>query len=165
MKRKMILGICTSLLTLSVVGCSSNDKTSQSNEEASNKSQVEQTKETTATLQDGTYEVETKDADDNGGKARVSLVIKDGKINEAKYNEFTDKGNKREDDEYNKMMKEQAGVSPKEFEPQIEEQVIQAQSIEIDGVSGATGSSEKAKSLFSKALENAKAGKTDKDLM
>lgn len=164
MKRKVIVGLCTSLLALSLVGCTSSDeKKSQTETPATETSQ--KATETDAKIKDGTYEVETKDFDDNGGKARVSVKVEGGKIVEAKYNEFTEKGDKRDDEGYNKMMEEKAGTSPSKYEVELEKQVMNAQSAEIDGVTGATGSSTKAKTLFAKALENAAEGKTEKEVM
>ncbi|MDO5039105.1 FMN-binding protein [Clostridium sp.] len=156
MKRKLLVGLFAAALSLSLVACGG-DK--QTDAPAADNSKQE------ATMKDGTYEVETKNADDNGGKARASVTIKDGKITEAKYNEFTDKGDKREDKEYNKMMKEKAGTNPSEYEVKIEEGVVKAQSADFDAVTGATNSSAKAKTLFEEALNNAKEGKTDKELV
>ena len=162
MKRKLTVAVCASLLTLSLVGCSTT-KEETPEAEAPRTEATDSNEE--AKLQDGTYEAETKEADDNGGKARAKIVVVDGKITEATYNEFNDDGDKRENEEYNKMMKEQAGVSPSEYEVKIEEQVIEAQSFEIDGVTGATSSSAKAKSLFEAVLKNAAEGKTEKALI
>ena len=161
MKRKIAVGLCASLLTLSLVGCSSTDEKAPETEAPAKT----ETEANASGLQDGTYEVETKEFDENGGKARATVVVKDGKIAEAKYNEFTEKGDKREDKGYNDMMKEKAGVSPVEYEVEIEKQIVTAQSPEIDGVSGATSSSVQAKSLFATALENAKEGKAEKELV
>lgn len=155
MKRKLLVGLCVAALSLSLVACGGEKQTEAPAEGSKQES----------TMKDGTYEVETKNADDNGGKARASVTIKDGKIAEAKYNEFTNKGDKREDKEYNKMMKEKAGTSPSEYEVKIEEGVVSAQSADFDAVTGATSSSAKAKTLFGEALNNAKEGKTDKELV
>ncbi|MGL5715518.1 MAG: FMN-binding protein [Paraclostridium sp.] len=114
-------------------------------------------------MKDGVYEVETKEADDHGGKAKVSVTVKDGKITEASFIEFNDNGNKRENPDYNKNMKEASGTRPQEYEPELEKQVVDKQSAEIDGVSGATASSDKAKSLFASAIENANEGNTEKN--
>lgn len=161
MKRKLALGLCTSFLALSLVGCSSPKE--EAPEEKAPEKEVAQENE--GAMTDGTYEVETKDFDDNGGKAKVVVTIKDGKITEAKYNEFTEKGDKREDEGYNEMMKEKSGTNPAEYEVEIEKQVMDVQSAEIDGVTGATGSSTKAKTLFQKALDNAAEGKAEKELI
>lgn len=160
MKRKVLVGLCASLLTLSLVGCSSTPK-----EEAPAKEEPTKTEETAAEMKDGVYEAETKEADDKGGKARASVKVEDGKIVEASYNEFNDDGDKRANEEYNKAMKEKSGTNPSEFEPAIEKQIVDSQSAEIDGVTGATHSSAKAKSLFDAALKNANEGKTEKELV
>ena len=158
MKRKVLVGLCASLLTLSLVGCSSTPK------EEAPKKEAPKTEEA-AGMKDGAYEAETKEADDKGGKARASIKVKDGKIVEASYNEFTDDGDKRVNEGYNKMMKEKSGTNPSEYEPAIEKQIVDSQSAEIDGVTGATHSSAKAKTLFDAALKNANEGKTEKELV
>ena len=79
--------------------------------------------------------------------------------------EFNDNGDKRTNEAYNKNMKDTAGTSPEEYEPQLEQQVVDKQSAEIDGVSGATSSSDKAKALFVAAIENANEGNTEKELV
>lgn len=153
MKKKLLAMLVLPLAAMAMVSCGG--------EKEDTTTEAPKT-ETTAEYKDGTFEAETKDADENGGKARVSVKIEGGKIASATYNEFTDKGDKRTDEGYNKMMKEQAGTSPSEYEVKIEEQVKEAQSADIDGVSGATSSSAKAKSLFAAALDNAKEGKAEK---
>lgn len=153
MKKKLLAMLVLPLAAMAMVSCGG--------EKEDTTTEAPKT-EATAEYKDGTFEAETKDADENGGKARVSVKIEGGKIASATYNEFTDKGDKRTDEGYNKMMKEQAGTSPSEYEVKIEEQVKEAQSADIDGVSGATSSSAKAKSLFAAALDNAKEGKAEK---
>ena len=77
--KRVALILMAILTSLSLVACGG-DK--QTDAPAADNSKQE------ATMKDGTYEVETKNADDNGGKARASVTIKDGKITEAKYNEL-----------------------------------------------------------------------------
>ena len=150
MKKKLVLVLCSAMMAMSLVACGGSDKPEEKPQEA-----------TKQTMKDGTYEVDTKD--DKDGGAKVSITVKDGKITEAKYNEFTKEGNKRENKEYNPQMKEVAKTSPETFEVEFEKQVVAAQNHEIDGVTGATGSTAQAKQLFKKAIENAEAGKTDKE--
>lgn len=164
MKRKILVGVCASLLTLSLVGCSSTTKEEAPAKETATKEETTAKEETTG-MKDGVYEAETKSADENGGKARVSVKVESGKIVEASYNEFTEDGDKRDNAEYNKMMKEKSGTNPSEYEPTIEKQIVEAQSAEIDGVTGATHSSAKAKTLFGAALKNANEGKTEKEVI
>lgn len=158
MKKKLLAMILLPVAALSFVACGG-DKTQEGNKEDANSSAVE------SEYKDGTYEVETKEADKNGGKARVSVEFKDGKIIEVKYNEFNDKGDKRDNKEYNDMMKEKAGISPSEYEVKIEEAVMEKQSAQFDAITGATSSSSKAKTLIDEAISNAKDGKTEKTLV
>lgn len=159
MKRKMAIGLCVGLLSLSLVGCSSENK-----EEEAPKTDAPVSEES-AGMKDGVYEAETKEADEKGGKAIATIKVEGGKVVEVTYNEFNDDGNKRDNKEYNEMMKEKSGTNPSEFEPEIEKQIKDAQSAEIDGVSGATSSSAKAKQLFGAAFNNANEGKTEKELV
>ncbi|CUP62835.1 MAG: FMN-binding protein [Clostridium baratii] len=153
MKRRLVAILCTAVLSLSLVACGSGEEKKDTAKEGTT---------TSTELKDGTYEAETKEADENGGTAKVKVVVKDGKITEANYNEMTKDGNKRENESYNKMMKEKAGTSPSEYEVEIEKKVVEKQSADFDAVSGATTSSNKAKQLFNAALDNAKEGKTEK---
>ncbi|MGG7078177.1 FMN-binding protein [Clostridium sardiniense] len=155
MKKKLLVGLCTAALAISLVGCGGSDD---------NKAK-EENKGSEVTMKDGTYEVETKNADDNGGKAKVVLTVADGKITKATYNEFTDKGNKREDKEYNDMMKEKAGTNPAVYEVELEKKIVESQSGDFDAVTGATSSSAKAKTLVTEAINNANEGKTEKELI
>ncbi|WP_024620809.1 FMN-binding protein [Metaclostridioides mangenotii] len=162
MNKKILSVLCAGIISISVVGCSSKPAEESKDDQ---KTEVSTPKDNESKLKDGTYEAETKDADDKGFKATATIVVKDGKISEAKYLEFSDKGDKKDDEEYNKKMKEVSGTNPQEYEVQIADQVVKAQSGEIDGVTGATGSTSKAKQLFAKAVENAGNGKTEKELM
>lgn len=118
-------------------------------------------------FKNGEYSVETKNIDDHGYKAKLSIKVEDGKITEANYNEFNGETNalKRDDEGYNKKMTEVSGLGPADFEPQLEEALVEAQSSEIDVITGATGSCEKFKTLAKKVLENAKEGITEKTLI
>lgn len=146
MKKKLVVLLCSAMMAMSLVACGGADKPQDTAEQK---------------MKDGTYEVDTKD--DKDGGARVSIKIADGKITEAKYNEFTKEGDKREDKEYNKKMMDAAKTNPETFEAEFEKQVVASQKYEIDGVTGATSSTAQAKQLFQKAIENAETGKTDKE--
>lgn len=145
MKKKILLAVIASVMSLSLVACGGDKK-----EEANNDA-----------LKDGKYEVEAN-ADDKGNKAVLVVEVKEGKIATVNYNEISEKGNKRDDEDYNKMMKDKSGSNPAEFEPALEKQLVEKQSAEVDGVTGATGTSTKFKAMAAKALENAKAGNTEK---
>ena len=118
-------------------------------------------------LKDGDYTVETSEADEHGYKAKLSIKISDGKITEAKYNEFNSETNamKREDKGYNEKMTEVSGIGPAEYEPKLEKALIEKQSSDIDVITGATGSSNQFKKLAEKVLKNAEEGKTEATLV
>ncbi|MGL5648174.1 MAG: FMN-binding protein [Clostridium sp.] len=151
MKKKLLLALCTAAMTMSLVACGGTAE--------------EKPKEPAAkTMQDGTYEVESKpDAEGKGAKA--SIVVKDGKIAEAKYNEFTKDGDKRNDEKYNKMMMDKVKTSPEVFEVEFEKQVVAAQNHEIDGITGATSSAATAKELFKTAIDNSLDGNKEKEVI
>lgn len=161
MKKKLIATVCASLMVFSLVSCGGEEKPEEKQPEKPAAAQGE-------TLKAGTYEAETKEADDKGNKAKIVVTIDDaGKIADVKYNEFNAEKNenKRDNEEYNKMMKEQAKTNPAEFEPTLEKQFVEKQGTEIDGVTGATSSSALAKKLAAAALASAKEGKTEKALV
>lgn len=151
MKKKVLLAVIASIMSLSLVACGGEKK-----------EEVNADKTASTELKDGKYEVEAN-ADEQGNKAVLVVEVKEGKIATVNYNEISEKGNKRDDEEYNNIMKEKSGTNPAEFEPALEKQLVEKQSAEIDGVTGATGSSSKFKAMATKALENAKAGKTEKE--
>ena len=66
---------------ISIISCrctSSDEKAPETDAPATETSQ--EAPEAASEMKDGTYEVETKDFDDNGGKARVSVKVEGGKI-------------------------------------------------------------------------------------
>lgn len=146
MKKKLLAIVLSTIVASSFIGCG-----------ASNSSK----------LKDGNYTVETANADDHGYKAKLSITVSEGKITEAKYNEFNAETNvmKRDDKDYNEKMKGVSGVGPSEYEPQLEKSLIDKQSAEIDVVTGATNSSEQFKKLAAEALKNAEEGKTEETLV
>ncbi|WP_297521954.1 FMN-binding protein [uncultured Clostridium sp.] len=156
MKKKILAMLLLPMAALTFAACGGDEEA---------KTEGTSTETTEGAITNGLYEVETKDADENGGKARASVKFEGGKIVEVKYNEFTEKGDKREDAGYNEMMQEKAGTSPAKYEVAIEEAVMAKQSAEFDAVSGATSSSAKAKTLISEAITNANEGNTEKELV
>jgi FMN-binding domain. len=99
---------------------------------------------------DGTYKAEYKDFDDHGYKPYIEVTIKDGKITEVNYDEKAEDGtNKSEDENYGggKM-----SVHPKDVYEQLEKEAVEAQSADVEAVSGATSSSEKFKELLDYVL-------------
>lgn len=118
-------------------------------------------------MKDGTYEVEVAKVDEHGYKPSIKVEVKDGKIATVSYDEITAEGaSKRTDAEYNKKMKEFGKVTnPEEAFPALEKAVVEKQSAEVDAFTGATTSSENFKKVAAKAIENAKAGNTEKTIM
>ncbi|MGL5615754.1 MAG: FMN-binding protein [Sarcina sp.] len=164
MKKKLIATVCASLVAFSLVSCGGEEKKAEDKKD--DKPAAGQ--EVAGAFKKGTYEAETKVADDKGNKAKMVITVgEDGKISDVKYNEYSEKDNvnKRDNEEYNKKMKEVSGTNPKEAEPAIEKQIKDKQSAEIDTVTGATGTSGLAKQLAEAAIANAKEGKTDKALV
>lgn len=147
MNKKRILGlVAATMLSVAVLaGCGSKEEA----------------------MKDGKYEVEVAAADDHGYKPTLSLEVKDGKIASVNYDEISTEGvSKRTDAEYNKKMKDFGKVTnPEEAFPALEKAVVEKQSAEVDAFTGATASSENFKKLAAKAIENAKAGKTEKTIM
>ncbi|KAF1304635.1 FMN-binding protein [Enterococcus saccharolyticus] len=99
-----------------------------------------------ADLKDGTYTIEQKNYS-NGYRVAFSIVVKDGKVAESHYDNVNEAGeSKTKDAEYNKMMKDKAGISPEEFIPAFNEALVAQMNSEeaapgnVEVVSGATHS-------------------------
>ena len=123
-------------------------------------------KNDSSALKDGKYEVESKAANDQGYKSTLTMEVKDGKISSVNYDELSDQGtSKKSDEAYNSKMKEIKGTNPSEAFPALEADLLKKQSAEVDAVTNATSSSNTFKSFAAKAIENAKAGNTEKALM
>ncbi|ABR47584.1 FMN-binding domain protein [Alkaliphilus metalliredigens QYMF] len=107
------------------------------------------------TYEDGTYTHEEPDADDRGWTARIEITVDNGEITEVMYDEFDEEGMpKTEDDDYNERWEAQAGISAPEAFPALQDELIQAQSVEgIDVISGATQATERFKEVAAEALE------------
>ncbi|HHD2753404.1 TPA: FMN-binding protein [Clostridium perfringens] len=118
-------------------------------------------------LKDGEYSVETAKADDHGYKAKLNIKVADGKITEAKYNEFNGETNaiKRDDKDYNEKMTGVSGIGPADYEPELEKALIEKQSSDIDTITGATSSSNQFKKLAEQVLKNAEEGKKEATLV
>ncbi|MBG6245024.1 FMN-binding protein [Candidatus Symbiopectobacterium sp. 'North America'] len=115
-------------------------------------------------IKDGTYRAETVNFDDKGWKPFVEVTYKDGKIAAVKfdYNSQKDGHLKTTDVEYNKKMKAATGANPEEYTVKLAQGLVEKQNPEnVDGVTGATHSSEDFVVLANAAIANAKAGKTD----
>ncbi|KAF1301550.1 MULTISPECIES: extracellular electron transfer flavoprotein PplA [Enterococcus] len=113
-------------------------------------------------MQDGTYTLKEKN-DKNGYHVEFSITVADGKITESNYDNVNADGkSKTEDAEYNKSMKEKAGIAPEEFIPKFNEELVAAQSpSSMEVVSGATHSFDSFQNYAQQLIQAAQAGKTD----
>jgi len=115
-----------------------------------------------AAYKDGTYTAKGE-ADERGWTPEVTVVVKDGKIVEAKYDEARAM-NKSEDAEYIKSFKDAKNVDIVAVYKQFGEALVAAQDAEkVAAVSGATGSFTNFKALAAEAIAQAKDGDTLKD--
>ena len=172
--KKLITGttiLVMSTLLLAACGGGNDKKDTKESSAASSEVAKSEEKEEAAApeknaggdLQDGEYTLEEKN-ENNGYRAVFTMVVKDGKITESKYDNINKDGkSKTEDEDYNKMMEEKAGNSPEKFIPELNESLVAAQSADgVDVVTGATHSAESFKNYAQQLIQAAQAGKTDK---
>ncbi|WP_338217883.1 extracellular electron transfer flavoprotein PplA [Lacticaseibacillus salsurivasis] len=163
--------IALSALTLAACGSNSSDKDSSSSKTKSSKvakksssSAKEQKQTAGAALQDGDYSLEEADYS-HGYKVEMSMTVAGGKITKTTY-DYVDKDgkSKTQDADYEKTMKKQSGVGPKEYIPELNKSFTKngANVGAIDVVSGATDSSLSFKNYAAQLVQAAQAGKTDK---
>lgn len=100
-----------------------------------------------AALKDGTYTLKEKN-NSNGYHTQFTMVVKDGKVTESKYDNVNDEGkSKTEDADYNKSMKEKSGTNPETYIPTLNDEFVKAMNKEdgsvadVEVVTGATHSS------------------------
>lgn len=111
---------------------------------------------------DGTYTAKGE-TDERGWTPEVTIVVKDGKIAEVKYDEARAM-NKSEDADYVKSFKDSKNVDVVAVYKQFGEALVAAQDAEkVAAVSGATGSFSNFKALAAEAIEQAKDGSNLKD--
>ncbi|HFI0352256.1 FMN-binding protein [Streptococcus suis] len=148
LKSLVVLGAA---LTLVACGSSSSSSTTSSSSSAA-----------TATLKDGTYKAESG-KDDYGYKIVHTLTVKDGKISESKFDYEAEDGSlKSTNEEYNKNMKDKAGVSAGEAIEKLNAALVETQDISsVEVVSGATHTSEDFKKSTEALLAAAAEGKTE----
>ena len=112
-------------------------------------------------LQDGDYKVISNE-DDHGWAVDHAIVVKDGKITESTFDYLNAEGKKKsEDEEYNKNMKEQSGVSNNEAVEKLNSAFLEGQTPDVDVVSGATSTSETFKLTSQVLLKMAEQGHTE----
>ncbi len=177
MKTKKFVSAVTALAFSALVlgACSPDEKTTESSSAQSSTASSEVAESTAATeetssdvvsaasLQDGTYSLEEKN-DNNGYHAVFSITAKDGAITDSQFDYVDADGNsKKDDEEYNTSMKEKSGISPEEFIPKFNEELLDKQNPEnIDVVTGATHSFHAFQNYAQQLIQAAQAGNTDK---
>ncbi len=116
-----------------------------------------------STYIDGTYKV-SYDAPHYGYTAFIEFTLSGDEVSGVDFDYWNDAGDlrKSEDTEYAGNMFPVAGTSPDIYIPVLESQleatVIVPELVDIDGVTGATGSTASANHLFGVALEAALSG-------
>src|SRR5699024_9141943 len=105
--------------------------------------QKEKKKVAGADLKDGTYKLEEKNYS-NGYRTVFELTVDGGKITKSNFDYVNEDGkSKKEDKEYNKKMKKQAGVGPETYIDDLNQSLETAQNAGgVEVVTGATHSSE-----------------------
>ena len=173
--KKLISGVTIlAMSTLLLAACGGNNDTETKDTKASTEVVAESSEEAVADegeakklaggdLQDGEFTLEEKN-EKNDYRAVFTMVVKDGKIVESKYDNINKDGkSKTEDKEYNDMMKEKSGTNPETFIPALNEAFVAAQSADgVDTVSGATHSAESFKNYAQQLIQASQAGNTDK---
>ncbi|KRN22981.1 hypothetical protein FC75_GL001619 [Lacticaseibacillus camelliae DSM 22697 = JCM 13995] len=163
--------IALSALTLAACGSSSSSKDSSSSKTTSSKtakkssSSAKAQKQTAgAPLKDGDYTLD-ETGYDHGYKVEMGMTVANGKITKTTY-DYVDKNgkSKTKDTEYEKTMKKQAGVGPKEYIPALNNSFKKngTNTNAIDVVSGATDSSLTFKNYAQQLVQAAQAGNTKK---
>lgn len=168
--KKLVTGItllAMSTLLLAACGGNKDDKGTKESTEVSSSAVVKEDSSedaaTTGDLKDGEYTLEEKN-EKNGYRAVFTIVVKDGKITESKYDNIDKDGKSKMDDaEYNKQMEEVSKTSPEKYIPELNEALVEKQNPEdIDTVTGATGSTAGFKAYASQLIEAAQKGDTTK---
>lgn len=154
--------------TFALVACGAKeekkDTAASSADTAASSSVAESTSK--AELKDGTYSAESA-PDDRGYKIVHTITVKDGKITESTF-DYEDKDGKlkSENEEYNKMMSEKAGVSAKEAIEKLNAELVEKQDVAaVEVVSGATHTSEDFKKSTEALLAAAEKGDTAKVML
>ena len=146
-------------MVLSFAACTKKEETPAENTPPANETPAE------GMYKDGTYVVTYDHYDGKGWVPTVTVEIKDGKIASGKmdYINMGDGHLKSADADYSTRMKDKSGTAPAEAYEKLDKQLVETQDItKVDLVAGATHSAEFFHEMVAKALENAKAGTTDK---
>ena len=146
-------GIVVLSAAFALAACGSNEETKTS---SSSKTME------LALLQDGTYKAESG-KDEYGYKIVHSITVKEGKITESTFDyEGEDGGLKSANEEYNKNMKDKAGVSAGEAIEKLNAELVKTQDLAaVEVVSGATHTSEDFQKATKALLAAAEEGKRE----
>lgn len=164
--KKFLSGFAVLAFSALLLGaCSSDDKTKETVETTVATTEVSKAEEKEViggALQDGTYTLEEENYS-NDYRVVFSIVVKDGKIVESKYDNVNKDGkSKTVDADYNEMMKDKAGVNPEEFIPKFNEELVAVQDpAAVEVVSGATHSFHSFQNYAQQLIQAAQAGNTD----
>lgn len=117
-----------------------------------------------AELKDGEYTLEEKNYS-NGYRTTFTIVVKDKKVTESKYDNVNEDGkSKTEDKEYDDMMKDKSGTGPSEFIPALNDALVAAEGkpAEVEVVTGATHSTHSFQMYAEQLINAAEKGDTAK---
>lgn len=153
MKKLLSLGLIA-LLTIALLtacGGTANDSKEQGQGATEDKGTE------TATYKDGTYQAEEPEFDDHGWKGQIQIKVEGGKITEVNYDEVNEEGKKKsEDTEYHENFKNQKNVDLLDAYDTLEKGLVEKQNPDaVDTYTGATGTTEKFKTLAKEALKEA----------
>lgn len=146
------------ILTLALIaGCGGQQQPQQPAEQPQQQEETQPPAEEQETsLKDGVYTAEEAQFDDHGWKAITTVVVKDGKIANVFYDEINqDNQIKSLDQDYATNMKEKSGVTPLDAVTKLTASLVEKQDPEkVDSVSGATGTTDKFKTMVAEALKD-----------
>ncbi len=159
--KKYAMGLILTASVFSFAACSPAAPAPAPAETPAETPAVEEPADAAVSLEDGDYMAEAN-YDERGWKPFVEMTVADGKISMVNFDYITEDGKlKSEDEEYNKAMKEKSGTNPSEYMPALENNLMEAQDVEmVDNVTGATNSSDNFKALVKAIMDDGKPGET-----
>lgn len=161
MKKHLLFLVLALAVALAFSGCQPKPAEAVEETTAAETEAVTEAPATEGALVDGSYYATYSHTDTRGWRAFVELTVEGGKITVAKGDYINADGKlKTEDTAYAERMKGVTNVAPAEAFEQLQAQVLEKQSAEIDAVAGATHSSESYIHMVEGLIEKAKAGDT-----